>query len=122
MPEPPDVLAAEADPAVNQLVAVVLGRAGFRVGRVSDPSAVAAALTPEVQLVVLGGCGGGVCAAAVAADLRARGATTPLLILSGQSNPEADAVAAADPTVLVLHKPFRPADLTSAALTLIDGA
>ena len=59
MPTPPDVLAAEADPAVNQLVAVVLARAGFRVGRVSDPSAVAAALTPEVQLVVLGGCGGG---------------------------------------------------------------
>lgn len=121
MPDPVQALVAEADPAVNQLVAVVLARDGYRVHRVPDPSAVAAALTPDVRLVVAGGAGGGVTAAEAAVGMRARGDHTPVLILTGRASPAAQALAAADPAVRVLPKPFRPADL-SAAAALLAGA
>jgi DNA-binding NtrC family response regulator len=121
MPDRPRCVAADADPAVNRLLAVVLARAGFEVGHLAGAWEAAAADLGGVALVVLGGRGHGVSAADAAPALRAAGGRTPVVILVNRPDPAAAALAAADPAVRLVEKPFLPADLTAVVADLLGG-
>jgi DNA-binding response OmpR family regulator len=122
MPEPPLVIAADADPAVNRLLGDTLTRAGYAVRHLDGPWAVTAAPGPGVGLIVVGGSGRGATAAGVARRLRLGGDRTPVLILTNGADLDAAALAVAGPAVRTLHKPFRPAELADAAGGLLGGA
>lgn len=121
MPDRPRCVAADADPAVNRLLAEVLARAGFDARHLAGPWELAATPLDGVALVVLGGSGGGVTAAEVARALRAAGDRTPVVILVNSPDPAAAALAAADPAVRLVEKPFVPADLAAAVAALSGG-
>ncbi|HYH68966.1 MAG TPA: hypothetical protein VD866_30005 [Urbifossiella sp.] len=119
MPDRPLALAADAAPSVNDLISITLTRAGFRVVAVDDPEALAVAVTTAVRLVVLAATGFGESAAEFAAAIRGRAARPAVVLLANGEDPAADDLAAADPGVLVVHKPFRLTELVHAARQLV---
>ncbi|HYH66002.1 MAG TPA: hypothetical protein VD866_14995 [Urbifossiella sp.] len=119
MPSPPVCVAADADPAVRALLVTVLSRAGFDVRPLAGPWELGTAPLDGVALMVLGGRGHGVSPADAARDLRAAGNPTPVVILVNLPDPGATSLAAADPTVRLVAKPFLPADLTAAVAGLL---
>jgi DNA-binding response OmpR family regulator len=119
MPHRPLALAADAVSSVNDLVALTLTRAGFRVTKAAGPDAIDEHLTADVRLVVLAASRAGESAAELAAAVRARAAPAAVVVLANGNDPAADALAAADPGVRVLHKPFRPTELVAVAQELV---
>ncbi|HYH66457.1 MAG TPA: hypothetical protein VD866_17320 [Urbifossiella sp.] len=119
MPHAPVSVVADADPAVNLLIVAVLSREGYDVRRLAGPWELGGAPLENVALVVLGGRGRGVRASDAARALRAAGNATPLILLVNSPDPAAATLAAADPTVRTLDKPFRAADLAALAAELL---
>lgn len=113
MPDRPHVLVADADPLVSASLTETLAGAGHAVSTAGGPGEVSA-VPAGVGLVVVGGVGDGVTAAEAARAVRRGGDQTPVLILTDGPDPAAAALAAADPSVRTLPKPFTTADLTAA--------
>ncbi|HYH67402.1 MAG TPA: hypothetical protein VD866_22075 [Urbifossiella sp.] len=122
MPGRPLCVAADADPSINRFVATVLARAGFDVRPLAGPWEVAATPLGGVALVVLGGRGRGVSAADAARALRAAGHRTPVVVLVNSPDPAAAALAAADPAVRLVEKPFTPTEFEAAVGALVGRA
>lgn len=118
---PHHIIVADADRAVNRYAVAVLARAAGEVRHLAGPWEVAGAACPDTVLVVVGGSGNGVSAAGVVRALRGRGLTTPAVVLTNGSDPEASALARDDPAVRVLVKPFSPGDLARVAGELTGG-
>ncbi|HYH67529.1 MAG TPA: hypothetical protein VD866_22725 [Urbifossiella sp.] len=119
MPDRPLALAADAAPSVNDLIGLTLTRAGFRVVTVPGPDAIDRHLTAAVRVVVLAATEPGESAAQAVAALRGRAARPAVVVLANGDDPAANALAAADPGVRVVHKPFRPTELVDAARQLV---
>lgn len=83
------------------------------------PDALGRHLTAAVHLVVLAATGAGESAAPAAAALRDRAARPAVVVLANGDDPAVDVLAAANPGVRVVHKPFRPAELVEVARRLV---
>lgn len=121
MTAPRVCVAADADPAVNQLIAAVLGRHGYEVRPLAGPWELRGPALGGVDLIVAGGRGHSASTATVARGLRGAGHTIPIVILLNSADADAVTLAWDDPAVRLLQKPFAASELVEAAADLAGG-
>ncbi|MCL1800133.1 MAG: response regulator transcription factor [Promicromonosporaceae bacterium] len=116
----PRVLLAEDDPVIAEPLSRALAREGYEVA-VADSGAGAVERAPDFDLLILDLNLSGENGSEVARQVRARGLSVPILVLSGRADELSGLNGAGTVADDYVTKPFRLADLLARARKLLSG-